>query len=824
MTDFQKFLNKNNNIYVKILLPLALPKVYEYGISSTLRSQIKFGKRVEVALRRKLYSGLIVGIREGEAPDYPVKDIVSILDDHPIIDEQQYSLWEWISNYYCCTVGEVMGIALPSGLKLSSETKIILNADNEVAFEELDGLEYILAEALEIRNEIPIYDVQEILQKKTIYPTIRSLIEKGVAIIKEELKEKYKVKRVPYLSFTENYVSDESKHLAMDLVARSEKQTRALLAMMAHAKGKESVSRKLILDSADVSSAVTKRLIEKGICKQEEVEESRLKSKQDVDLEDIQLSGQQKEALSQILERFQEKKPVLLHGVTGSGKTLLYIELISKTIEQGGQVLYLLPEIGLTTQITSRIEDVFGSKMQVYHSRINNNDRVEIWKKTKEGLPIVLGARSSLFLPFQNLQLIIVDEEHDPSFKQSDPAPRYHARDTAIFLAHKCGANIILGSATPALESVQNAIEGKYNKVELSNRYGGLELPEVQLVNLSKAYAQNRMQGMFSKDLLVEMQQVLDRKEQILIFQNRRGYSPVFKCDLCDWYSECTNCDVKLTVHNRFNELRCHYCGKRETLPAACPRCGSTKLSKLGFGTEKIEDEIMRLIPDAKVKRLDYDTAKTKAAFQRILHDFDSGKVQILVGTQMITKGLDFDNIALVGILNADKTINFPDFRANERAFQLFTQVSGRAGRKKKKAKVIIQTFSPTHPVILETIDNNFERFFARESIERKKFLYPPFFKIIYIHLKHKKAEIVRDAAQFLAEQLKKELGNRVLGPTEPGIARIRGLYQRVITIKIEKKSQSIFLVKDVIHKKRQWILDTKGFKSVRINVDVDPY
>jgi len=807
-----------------VLIPLAIPKVYDYSVPKKLESSIIFGVRAEVSLKSKLYSGLVIGIRKGEKPDYPVKDIISVLDNTPIIGEDQLKLWTWISSYYCCTLGEVMSVALPSGLKLSSESKIILADDNDIPFAELNDDEFLLAEALELRNEVPLYDVQDILQKKTVYPTIRSLMSKGVAILKEELKHKYKPKLLPYINLTEEYQTQESLHQALDLVKRSSKQTKAVLAYISKSNDSKIISKKAIMESAQVSSAVIKAIIDKGIFEIELREESRLKKTTQEEEEIPELSELQKEVYNEINEQFKNKKPSLLHGITGSGKTLIYIKCISEVIKRGGQVLYLLPEIGLTTQITQRMKNVFTNSLEVYHSRISNNERVEIWKKTREGLPIVLGARSSLFLPFKNLQLIIVDEEHDSSFKQSDPAPRYHARDTAIFLSKQHSANIILGSATPSLESYINVEEGKYQKAELMERFSGIELPEIELIDLNKAYKQGRMKGMFSKELLEAVTEAIQKEEQVIVFQNRRGYSPVLRCSLCEWYSECTNCDVKLTVHNRFNELRCHYCGKREKLPRQCPRCGNKDLAKLGFGTEKIEDELSALLPEARVKRLDYDTAKTKSAFEKIIADFDLRKIDVLVGTQMITKGLDFDNISLVGILNADKTLNFPDFRAHERAFQLFTQVSGRAGRKNKKGKMIIQTFTPTHPVILETIDNNITRFVSREVAERKRFKYPPFYRLIYVHLKHKKPETVRDAAEIMAKELRKDMGNRVLGPTEPGIARLRGLYQRIITIKMEKDTKTIKKIKEILLHKRDLMKSSNGYKSVRINIDVDPH
>ena len=815
---------EENRKYASVLIPLAIPKVYDYSIPTDLEDQAAFGIRVEVSIKNKLYSGLIVELHENVPAGYKTKDIISILDTTAIITDRQYKFWKWIAMYYCCTLGEVMNVALPSGLKLSSETKIILSQYGIDQMHDLTDDEYLVAEALSIQEELPLYLVQEILQKKTVYPTIRSLMDKNILMIKEELKTGFKPKLDDFIKLEKTYY-ENGLTAALELTTRSEKQTRAILAFSALAKElRDEIPKKLLYKSADVNSTDIKKLVEKGIFTIVKREGSRIK-KYTEKLEGMpDFSEEQQRAYEEILTSFKSKDQVLLHGVTGSGKTWIFMKLIQDMIRKKKQVLYLLPEIGLTTQIIERLQAVFGDKVAVYHSRLNNHERVEIWKKANGAIPVLLGARSSLFLPFKNLGLIIVDEEHDTSFKQADPAPRYNARDASIVLSSLSGAKVVLGTATPSLESYHNVQLGKYDLVRMEKRFGNVELPQTQIVDLKKAYHKKLMKSVFSTVLLEEIAGALSKEEQVLIFQNRRGYAPTMKCQVCNWHAECTNCDVKLTVHKFFNQLRCHYCGKKSKLPVECPRCGSKDVSQLGFGTEKIEDELRLLLPGAKIKRMDYDTTKTKTDFQRIIREFADGEIDILVGTQMVTKGLDFDNISLVGVLNADKIINFPDFRAHERAFQLFTQVSGRAGRKNKQGKVIIQTFDPSHPVITDTINNDFDRFVRREIQERKKFIYPPFFKLIYIHVKHKNPKTVHSGAQILTDMLEQKLGKRVLGPTEPGIARVRGFYLRDITVKAEKNNKKLNEIKAIILEAKSNMRQSDGYKSLRINIDVDPF
>ncbi len=809
---------------VDVLLPLAIPRVYSYKLAPEFHHNLRMGIRVEVPLRNKLYSGILLG-ESTEPPQTLAKlrEVISLIDQVPIISDLQYKLWSWIAEYYLCTLGEVMNIALPAGLKLSSETKLIVRSHVDDYEGELNEKEYLLAEAISMQEELTIARVQEILEQKTVYPFIKSLLDKNIIFIKEELKSGYKPKKEDYLRSVVDLQDPKQVEAAFDLLKRSDKQTRALLSYSQLVKTGEWVAKKAIYAHADVDSATIKALVKKELIEVEAREVSRMGMAPDEVRDLPPLNEHQKIAKQEIDDLLLEQDKVLLFGVTGSGKTRIYIDLIKETLAQGKQVLYLLPEIALTTQIVSRLIGLFAEQIGVYHSRMSNNQRVELWKSTLNGQSLILGARSSIFLPFQNLGLIIIDEEHDPSYKQTDPAPRYNARDTAMLLASLHGAKVLMGTATPSLETYMNTISGKYGLVKLLHRHGESELPVIDIIDLREQHKKKLMQSLFSKEVKDAIDAALIKKEQVLIFQNRRGYSPTLQCKLCDFHAECPNCDVSLTVHHYFNELRCHYCGYRHKLPSDCPQCGHNGLDKLGFGTEKIEDEIKLVFPTAKVARLDFDTAKTKNAYEQILSNFAEQKVDILVGTQMITKGLDFDNIAIVCVLAADKILYFPDFKANERAYQLFTQVAGRAGRRKKKGRVMIQTYNPDHPVIVETSRYDHATFYKRELAERKKFIYPPFFRMIKISIKHKKPEVASDAAALMTNKLRAKFGNRIYGPTIPGISRLRGYYIQNIMIKMEKKREQVAIIKQFVRQLRSTILDSDGYKSLRIILDVDP-
>lgn len=817
-----------NRMYAIVILPLPLPKLFTYSIPLHFLGAVQRGIRVEVPFGKKnLYSGIVYDVTT-EKPEYQPKPILSILDDKPIISDKQFRLWDWMSKYYIAPMGEVMNAALPGGLKLASETKIMLNPDFDfsvLSVYDLNNKESFLIEHLQQRPELTIDQVQELIQQKTVYPLLKKMFEKQYICISEELQAKYKPKRVGMVRLAEPYHSDAGLLKdAFALLDRATRQMEALMAYLQLAKQQPEVSRKELAEKANVDAPVLKKLAERGILELYDKEVSRLAAFGDEGIGNYGLSDRQRSALDAINQHFETKNAVLLHGVTGSGKTQVFVELMEQTMQQGKQVLYLLPEIALTAQIVGRLQKHFGDQIVVYHSRFNDNERVEVWKSAAMGKPIILGARSALFLPFSNLGLIIVDEEHDPSYKQTDPAPRYNARDTAVFLAHLYGAKTLLGTATPSLETYRNVQAGKYGLVEMKERFGGLALPDIHIVDIAEETRRKRMKSHFSPQLLEALQQTLSNGEQAILFQNRRGYAPIYRCETCAWTVECTQCDVSLTYHKHSNELHCHYCGSHQKLPRTCKACGSTHLVIQGFGTEKIEDELKIYLPDARLVRMDWDTVKGRSGHHRIIELFEKREVDILVGTQMVTKGLDFDNVGLVGVLSADQMLQFPDFRATERAYQLITQVAGRAGRKNKRGRVLIQAFNVDHPVLSEVQRNDFDGFLARELEERADFVYPPFSRLIQITLKHKKEETVEVGAKYFAEHLRRRLGNRVLGPATPGIARVRDLYIREISLKLGHSSKELEAAKALLLEVQDELKSQKGYSSVRILMDVDPY
>ncbi len=811
--------------YADIILPLALPKrSYTYSIPEEMLSEVQPGVRVEVPFgKSKLYSGVVARVHSSQ-PDYRVKAILAVLDEMPVVVEQQLKLWDWMAGYYCCTLGEVMSAALPGHLKLTSETKLVQNPGYGDDFSELDNDEYLLAEALHIQNEITIDDARKILNKKTVFPVVQRLLLKGVLSLREDLQEKYRPKKVLAVRLAEPYRSDqELLRPVLDELEKAERQLETLLAFLHLSRSRPWVRRQEVLDKAGVSESPLKTLVKNNILELYEREISRIAGFEDELVEASELSEQQRRALSEINSGFKQHNTVLLHGVTGSGKTRVYLELMREVMLQGGQVLYLLPEIALTTQIINRLQRIFGADVAVFHSKINYNERVEVWRAVTTGKPVILSARSGLFLPFQNLQLVIVDEEHDPSFKQYDPAPRYNARDTAVFLAGLYGAKVLLGTATPAVESYFNAKKGKYGLVEMPERFGGLQLPEIRQIDLREQHKTRQMKSIFSPVLLEGLQQALDRGEQAILFQNRRGYSPILECQTCGWTAQCRHCDVSLTYHKHTNRLRCHYCGYQEPVPAVCPACESGKVTLLGFGTEKIEDELKLFLPQARIGRLDLDTAGTKNNLIAILNDFEEKRVDILVGTQMVTKGLDFENVGIVGVLGADQLVRFPDFRAGERAYQLLTQVAGRAGRKHKQGLVLVQAWNPSHPVLQEVQRGDFAGFMQRELTERRDFQYPPFNRLIHIRLQHKDDKIVYLAADMFAKLLRQPMGKRVLGPVQPSVPRVRSYYLQEILLKLEKDAKVIRATKDLIRKAIETVTAKPGWGQLRVAVDVDP-
>jgi primosomal protein N' (replication factor Y) len=724
-----------------------------------------------------------------------------------------------------------MAAALPSSLKLASETTVVLDTSWERDMESLNDKEFLLVEALQLQEVLSIKEISEILQIKTVQPVIKALIDKGVVTTEEELNMRYKPKMEEFVTLTERATNDHFLQDIFDsLEKRAPKQLELLISFFnltgSLPHGEREVSKLELQRSVEAQSGLTQKLVEKDVFKLTSKEVDRLKERMASDQPQKVLSDEQGQSRDEIRDSWKEKDIVLFHGVTGSGKTEVYVELIKEIIDQGKQVLYLLPEIALTTQIILRLERYFGNRIGVYHSKFNQNERAEIWNKVLNHTPgtydIILGARSSVFLPFSNLGLVVVDEEHETSYKQYDPAPRYNGRDAALVLSKLHNAKVLLGSATPAVESNWNALKGNYGLVKLLSRFGGLQLPEVQCADIKRELKRGTMKGIFTSALTNEIDEVLNKGEQVILFQNRRGFSPLWQCGVCGEIPNCTRCDVSLTYHKHIHKLKCHYCGYTTGPPNECHACGSTDLKMLGFGTEKIEEDIGELFPNAKTQRMDLDTTRSKNAYQRIINDFESGLIDILVGTQMITKGLDFDNVALVGILNADQMLNFPDFRSLERSYQLMAQVSGRSGRKHKRGKVVVQTYTPDHRVIRQVMDNDFSGMYNHELEERRNFYYPPFHRLIKIQVRHKDKNISFACARDLANELKNRLGDRVLGPEPPYIGRINNRYLQNVMIKIEREAP-LKTTKSFIRSTINEINGRTSYKSVRIVIDVDP-
>lgn len=815
---------QSTNCYIAVIIPIAAPKPYTYFVPNEMIQDIQVGIRVEVQFgKNKLYSGLVMQILDAPPAHQKPKPILSIIDKEPILLEEQIKLWQWISSYYACTIGEVMNAALPAGMKLASETRVILSPIFDGNYDGFNDKEYMIAEALSIQNELSLNDIRDILDQKTVYPLINRLLQRKIIYLKEELQSKYKPKEVTFVRLQEPYASHSAMlEIAFDKMKRAERQVEAMMAFLQLSQQQKFVKAQDVYKKASADSTVLKAMEKKGIIELYKKEVSRIDAYEDELMDRQELSEQQKRVLQEIAPR-AEKAVTLIHGVTGSGKTRVYMELIHKTIARGEQVLYLLPEIALTAQLVNRLQKIFGDDIAVYHSRMSNPERVEVWQNVRRGKPIIMGARSGLFLPFQNLKLIIVDEEHDTSFKQVDPAPRYNARDVAVYLSQLYGAKVVLGTATPSLESYHNTKTGKYQLIEMEERFGGLELPEIILINVREELKKQTMQSHFTSVLMKELQETLSRGEQVILFQNRRGYAPTMRCTTCEWHSGCINCDVSLTYHKHYNNLRCHYCGYQTALPVECPACGSKQLTIKGFGTEKIEDELAIFLPEANIKRLDFDTVRAKNAHAKIIHEFEEGRIDVLIGTQMVTKGLDFDNVGLVGILSADHLFQFPDFRATERAYQLMTQVSGRAGRKHKRGKVIIQALNMAHPVLKEVLEYDYKAFFNRETSERHEFSYPPYFRLIKITLKHRNPQLLNEAAKIFDKNMKSKLGPQIIGPAVPSIPRIRGYFLLDFMIKMNKNTKNSTNIKKFIFENIHLTKSTKGFSTVRFNVDVDP-
>jgi len=804
-----------------VVLPLALPAVYTYAVPEALLQKTQIGCRVEVVFgKNKKYAGIIKAIST-EKPNYPTKPILNVLDDAPLLYPQQLRFWEWMSEYYMCTEGEVMAAALPANFKLNSETILIYNESIGEDFSELSDEEFLVAEALLLKKQLQLTEVQQILDATHVYPVIKKLIDKHVCFIWEELSERYKVKKESYVLLAPQYLSEDALSQLFNDWKGAPKQMDLLLAYLHLQKTAGDVVQAELLKKANASAAQLKGLCDKNILLVEKRAIDRIPTLPKEVIIDFTLSGKQQSCLDALVQQFEKKNVCLLHGVTGSGKTQLYIKLMETSFNAGKQVLYLLPEIALTAQVIRRLQKHFGGNIAIYHSKFNNQERIELWNKIRTGeVKIVLGARSALLLPFKELGLIIVDEEHDSSYKQQDPAPRYNARDAAIFYASLFGAKVLLGSATPSLESYYNAKQNKYGLVYLDERFGGLLLPAIEIINTRQVAQKGKV--MISPQLKEAIQTELSNRKQVILFQNRRGYNPYLICGTCSFIPQCTHCDVSLTLHKYSNKLHCHYCGSTYPKLVTCPACQTQTWLEKNFGTEKIEEQLETDFDQYKIARMDVDSVRGKTAHDNLIQLFEQHRIDILVGTQMVVKGLDFENVSLVGILDADGLLSFADFRANERAFQLMEQVSGRAGRKHAQGKVIIQAMNVQHPVLHLVQQHDFEKFYGYEIANRKEFFYPPFSRVIMLTLKHKDKNTVDAAAEKLVHLLQQDLKPYVVGPAAPMVGRKRNLYIMEIMLKLPKEPGMSKIYRKVIRNHINILQSEKSFKGVSVLADVD--
>lgn len=818
--------------YAEVILPLPLNATFTYRIPEDMVQRIKVGQRVIVQFgSKKIYTGIIESISPIAPEGYEVKDIVSILDDFSITKHPQLKLWHWISEYYLCSIGDVYKAAVPAGLKVESETFIELDKDFEEDEENrLSEREVIICQLLEHEGKLSTSDIEKKTGFKNSLNIINHLISIGAVIVSEKLIERYRSKKETYIKLTAEPGDSEGLHKAFDAVKGAKKQETFLLALIEMSgftrKGAETleVSRAQLLERTGVTTAIISALAKKGIIEVYKKEINRFQFSGVVTYKLPILSEAQENALNSITDSFSEHAITLLHGVTSSGKTEIYIHLLSRILQQSKQALFLVPEIALTTQLTLRLQKVFGERVLIYHSRFSDNERVDIWKKllTEDEPCVVIGARSSLFLPFSNLGIVIVDEEHESSYKQYDPAPRYNARDVAIVLASMHGAKTLLGSATPSIETYYKAKTGKFGFVELLTRYENVTLPQIETVDMTIARKRYLTNGSFAKPTIDAANEALNNKNQIIVFHNRRGFAPMARCKQCAWTPKCEHCDVSLTYHRFQNQLICHYCGASYPLPTICPACKEPAVEILGYGTERIEEEVANLFPEHKILRMDLDTTRNKDNYENIIEDFSNHKANILVGTQMVTKGLDFGGVSLVTVLNADRLINFPDFRSAERAYNMLEQVSGRAGRRNTQGKVIVQTSNPSHPIIDFLKNHDYTGFFNHEIEERKEFNYPPFTRVIYIYLKHRDNNTLSEIATIYASHLRQLFGNRVFGPEEPIISRIQSLYIRKIMLKVETNA-SMAKVKKILRNTYEQMHQLPRMKGMIVYYDVDP-
>lgn len=810
--------------FINVILPLNLDKTFTYSVNVEEYKFLQPGMRVTVPFgKSKIYTALVVEKHTNPPQLYEAKEISQIIDEFPIVNEFQLKHWNWIASYYMCSIGEVFKSALPSGLILESET-IISSSHSEVDKSEATDEEFLVLEALENKSSITISEISQILNKKNVIPIIQNLLAKGLLVMQEEVQENYKPKLVKYIKLQEEFLQQEQLQELLEILGKAKKQKEIVLHyFQLQASERKPISSKLLMETSGVSAAVIKSLIDKGIFEEYYINTDRVSFEKDDDYE-ILLNSAQNKALETIKEKINQFDVNLFHGVTASGKTEVYIKLIEEFLQLDKQVLFLLPEIALTTQLVQRLSAYFGNQIAVFHSKYNSNERVEVYNhvlQNSEKAKVVLGVRSALFLPFSKLGLIVVDEEHESTFKQQDPAPRYHARDAAIVLAKFHNAKVLLGSATPSLESYHNAKMEKYGLIELLERFNNLLLPEIHLIDLKDKYFRKRMDGHFSDELLERMHETLANNEQIMLFQNRRGYSPYIECSTCGHVPQCPSCDVSLSYYKYKSVLKCHYCGHSMAKPTHCHACNSLDISAKGFGTEQVELELIKLFPNKRIARMDQDTTRGKFAFEKMIDAFKNQEIDILVGTQMLAKGLDFENVTLVGILNADNLLNQPYYRAYERAYQMMVQVAGRSGRKAKKGSVVIQTYNPMHNTIQQVVNHNYTAMFNEQLYERRNFQYPPYFRLLQIKLKHRDFEKLREGSTWLYNVLKQQITVPILGPEEPAVNRIRNEYIRTILIKIPNNTNLIY-TKKLIKKVLISFEATSQYRSIKTTINVD--
>jgi primosomal protein N' (replication factor Y) len=814
--------------FIDVILPLSLERNFTYAITKAEADFIKRGVRVAVPFgKNKVYTGIVYNIHHNAPTAYEAKSIHSILDESPVVNQFQFKLWEWMSSYYLCSMGEIMRAAMPNAFLLESETIISLNPSSEFEVNTLKDDEYLVYEALQQQSSLKVDEINAIIDRKNSFPVLKRLLDQKVIALEQELSEKYKPKLIRCVRLHPNYQHENALQELIETLKSAAKQREIVLSYFNLANATKQIKVSDLKTKSKATSTQIKTLIDKGVFEEYHYQTDRIQFQDSEDGASTELNTYQETALEEIDGLFETQNIVLLHGVTSSGKTEIYVKMIESILAQAKQALYLVPEIALTSQLVQRLQKYFGNQIAVYHSRYSQNERLEVWNHVlnqSENARVVIGARSSVFLPFSNLGLVIVDEEHEQSYKQFDPSPRYHARDTAIVLAALFKAKTLLGSATPSLESFYNATkENKFGYVAITKRFNNVLMPEIELVDLTDKYKRKRMTGHFSDRLIAEIKETLEAESQVILFQNRRGYSPVVSCNTCGHTPECPNCDVSLTFHQYKNQLRCHYCSHTMAMQQFCGACGGVEIDSKGFGTEQIQEEIEALFPEAKVARMDLDTTRGKYSYDRIIASFENKEVDILVGTQMVTKGLDFRHVKLVGVLNADQLINFPDFRAHERSFQLLQQVSGRAGRTDERGKVIIQTYNPHHTILQQVSINDYDSMFVEQLEDRRVYKYPPYCRIIKLTLKHKDYNKVNEGAEWLAISLRHVFKDNVLGPEFPVVSRIRNQYHKNILLKIPQ-NQSLVKTKSVLQKIKMSFSSTRDFRAVRLLINVDNY